>query len=236
MEKVNFNFKSFTLILISLFVMMMVSSCGIIYDEVALDTPKNLRVVNVTHDSAVIMWDKVPNAFDYEVFGKNISTGEECFIYFPDVTRVEVENLAWDETYEVKIKARASGTIWDKYTYSDTVKISFKTGMPGVPEGELKRPLNLQSVYEDGKVLFSWDKVDGADSYVVKCEYYLPYNNFDRHDSDRIEPVFADQNYLIDDKLPEDVSKVCYQVYARSNANPEMKNWSKKNFIRIKNK
>ncbi len=226
--------KNLAFVSLSIFIMMMASSCLMIAGEIPLDTPKNLRVVSVSHDSAVIAWDKVSHSMDYEVSGENISTGEPGFIYFPDEPRIEINNLDWDETYQVTINARASGTIWDKYTRSDTAKITFKTTIPGVSAGELARPLNLKSVYEDGKVKFSWDEVSGADFYEVYCEYFTLYNGWDFHCSERHEP--ATKNYLIDDRLPEGISKICYRVCARSNANPEMRNWSKKNFIRFKNK
>ena len=229
-------FKKVLFFMLSIFIVVMYSSCAIVFNEVSLNTPKNLRVENLTHDSVIITWDKVSNAIDYEVECTNISSGEESFMYFPDEPKVKIENLDWDESYEVKIKARASGTIWDKYTNSETVKITFTTKMPGVPAGELERPLNLKSVYENGHVIFSWDKVAGADFYEVKCEYYNLYNGLDKLVSYRPEPVSAEFNYLIDDRLPVDVSKICYRVCARNKVNPEMKNWSKKNIIRIKNK
>ena len=236
MMKFNMSFKKVLFVSLSVFIMMIASSCALVFNDLTLDTPKNLRVVELTHDTAVIAWDKVSNAIDYEVQGTNISSGEEGFVYFPDEHKVKVENLDWDETYEVKIKARASGTVWDKYTNSDIAKITFTTKMPGVPSGELERPLNLKSVYENGLVTFSWDKVAGADFYEVSCEYYTPYNGSHRLIYERPEPVPAELNYLIDDRLPEEVSKICYRVCAHSKSNPDMKNWSKKNIIRIKNK
>lgn len=232
MKKFNINFKSLVFAGLSIFTMMMASSC-IINGDVPLDTPKNLRVVNITHDSAVVLWDRVENANDYEVCVNNISTGEGGFVYFPDLPRVELHNLDWEETYEVKVTALSSDTIWDKYSSSSTATITFKTKMPGVPDGELKRPSNLQSVYENGKVKFSWDKVDGADFYEVCCTYYTSYNGFDNYASERPEPSKANENFIIDE-LPEGISKVCYQVCARSKDNSLMKNWSKKHFIKIK--
>ena len=228
------KFKKYVFVILSVFIMMMASSCAVMFGDVALDTPKNFRIVDVGCDSAIISWDRVPNAMDYEVAGKNISSGEAGFIYFPGDPIVTIENLDWDETYEVKITARASGTVWDRYTNSDSVKITFTTTMPGVPDGELERPMKLKSVYENGNVTLTWDKVEGADFYEVNCEYYTMKNGIDFLNLQRPEPVPADKNYLIDDRLPEGVSKICYRVCARSKTNPEMKNWSKKNIIRIK--
>lgn len=232
MKKFNINFKSLVFAGLSIFTMMMASSC-IINGDVPLDTPKNLRVVNITHDSAVVLWDRVENANDYEVWVNNISTGEGGFVYFPDQPRVELHNLDWDETYEVKVTALSSDTIWDKYSSSSTATTTFNTCMPGVSSGELERPRNLQAVYENGKVKFSWNKVDGADFYEVCCTYYTSYNGFDNYASERTEPSKANENFIIDE-LPESVSKVCYQVCARSKDNSLMKNWSKKHFIKIK--
>lgn len=234
MKKFNINFKSLFFAGLSIFTMMMASSC-IINGDVPLDTPKNLRVVNITHDSAVVLWGSVENANDYEVWVNNISTGEGGFVYFPDLPRVELHNLDWDETYEVKITALSSDTVWDKYSSSSTATITFKTKMPGVPDGELKRPSNLQSIYENGKVTLSWDKVIGADSYEISCEYFTSYNGYDvSYGSEKTVVVDASQNYFVDTKITDEISKVCYKVYARDNNKPEIQNWSKKHFIKIK--
>ncbi len=221
------------------FSMLIIASCGMVV-RIPLDKPENLKVTDITHDQAIVTWDSVPNTNTYEVEVFKADGSDVKTLYFPSDSRVEIKSLEWDETYVVSVTPRASGTIWDKYTYGETASVRFKTNVPGVPEGQFSRPQNVKAVYDCNtkKINVSWDKVENAAFYEIKCEYsMITATGVERVNEDRIQLVEAPDisfidNYINEKKL-KDVRKVYYTVWARDAKLESEKNESKKIFVRI---
>ena len=221
------------------FSMLMITACGMMA-QIPLDKPENVRVTEITDNHALVSWDRVANAFDYEVriFKEDGTAGD---VYnFPSEPRVEYKELEWDESYTVIIKPRASGTIWDKYTFGETASVTFKTDMPVEPEGQFARPKNVKAVYDSKTktINVSWDKVEGAAFYEVKCEYFMiDPNGVERILEDITQGVEAPDTSFVDNwinvKKLKDVRKVFYTVWSRDERLEGEKNKSKKAVVRI---
>lgn len=230
----NIKLKNILFIVLSFFVMLMASSCAGNANE-PLDTPENLRVEKITEDSVIIKWDSVENTDGYEVEIKNISTGEGDWIIHPDGTSAEFNNLDWDETYQVSVKACAKGTVWDRYSDSQSATITFKTKIPVVSAGQLARPENLKAVYENGTLILSWDQVENAMFYEIHSIYYGWIKGDYLDYLEKTQWVDGSEFSLEDKYITEYTSKVLYTVCARdSELSSKSKNCSKKLYVKIK--
>lgn len=225
--------------LITFFMILMVTSCGLVA-QIPLDKPENIRVTDITEDHAIVIWNSVPNANDYEVEVIKVDGAERGGVYYPSDSHVEIDYLEWDEAYIVKITPRASGTIWDKYTFGESATASFRTKMPGVPEGEFTRPQNVKAEYNKSTKDFtvSWDKVDGAVFYEVKCEYYtISDYGVEQLLDDRIQVIAAPETSFVDtwinDKKLKEVRRAYYTVWARDAKFESEKNESKRIHVKI---
>ena len=202
--------------------------------QTPLDKPENVRVENITEDSVIIIWNSVEHARDYEVIVQKRRNGLKYF-YYPENPKIELKNLDWDESYDVEIIPHTSETVWELYKTGDSSKISFTTKMPGVPEGELKRPENVKAVFNQNEktVTVTWDKVDGAVFYEIKCEYA---DNLETVSDWKTSMLNAPKTTFID-KIESDMSdftKIIYRVCARNQKDDNVHYWSKKCEVSIK--
>lgn len=233
------SIKRFVLAGLSILAMLISTSC-VIMVKIPLDKPVNVKVTEITQDQAIVTWDSVPNADKYEVVVSKANDSDVRINLSPYAPRVEINNLEWDESYIVTITPQATGTVWDKYTTGESATISFKTIMPGVPDGQFSRPQNVMAVYDCNtkKINVSWDKVENAAFYEIKCEYsMMDATGVERILENRIQLVEAPDISFIDDYINEknlkDVRKVFYTVWARDVKLESEKNESKKIFVRI---
>lgn len=126
--------------------------------QIKLDTPKLDKVAAVGHNALKVSWSKVKNADGYRVYVKE--NGKWKTVGDTKSTSYVHKNLKTGKSYTYTVKAykkTAKGTVWSSYN---------KKGITG--KTVLKAP-KLRRVKRNSakKATLTWNKVDGANGYVV---------------------------------------------------------------------
>ena len=126
--------------------------------QIKLDTPKLDKVAAVGHNALKVSWSKVKNADGYRVYVKE--NGKWKTVGDTKSTSYVHKNLKTGKSYTYTVKAykkTADGTVWSSYN---------KKGITG--KTVLKAP-KLRRVKKNSakKATLTWNKVDGANGYVV---------------------------------------------------------------------
>lgn len=126
--------------------------------QIKLDTPKLDKVAAVGHNALKVSWSKVKNADGYRVYVKE--NGKWKTVGDTKSTSYVHKNLKTGKSYTYTVKAykkTAGGTVWSSYN---------KKGITG--KTVLKAP-KLRRVKRNSakKATLTWNKVDGANGYVV---------------------------------------------------------------------
>lgn len=126
--------------------------------QIKLDTPKLDKVAAVGHNALKVSWSKVKNADGYRVYVKE--NGKWKTVGDTKSTSYVHKNLKTGKSYTYTVKAykkTADGTVWSFYN---------KKGITG--KTVLKAP-KLRRVKRNSakKATLTWNKVDGANGYVV---------------------------------------------------------------------
>lgn len=141
-----------------------------------LNTPRNIKVSDITSNSAIVFWDSVKNAKSYEVMWTIKSNDSWNF----DTTKnvfVKLENLLFDEEYTVKVCANpAEGSMG--YWSSDYGEVTFRTSIDEIPAGEFSRPQNITASLNNEKtaITVGWNAVQGASYYDLNFEFVESYS------------------------------------------------------------
>ena len=141
-----------------------------------LNTPKNVKVSDITSNSAVVTWSSVKHAESYEVMWT--MKGNESWSYKTVYeTGIKLEDLFFDQDYTVQVCANASGNS-AFYTSSEYNGTDFKTLLDETPEGELARPTNIKASLnkDNSTITVSWDAVEGASYYDLNFEFFEDYS------------------------------------------------------------
>ena len=172
MEKKIRNYKGLAIFGLGLILPVLFLSCMNFGFGFALDTPANIKVTNITSDSAFVSWSSVRKADFYEVMWQ--IKGEVGWSYERVQTNcIQLKDL-WDsQDYVVQVCAlQKEGS--NLYTDSDYAKKAFKTLADIPPEGELARPANFKPVFNSDKsaITITWEAVQGAAYYDIcfECE------------------------------------------------------------------
>ena len=141
-----------------------------------LDSPINIKVSDITSDSALVTWSSVKNADSYEVMWTK--KGYEVWDFASVKEKsLKLEGLNFDQDYTVQVCANPSeGSAF--YTSSDYNKSDFKTLMDQTPEGEFTRPSNITASFNKDRsaITVSWDAVEGAFYYDINFEFGESYS------------------------------------------------------------
>lgn len=126
--------------------------------QIKLDTPKLDKVAAVGHNALKVSWSRVKNADGYRVYVKE--NGKWKTVGDTKSTSYVHKNLKTGKSYTYTVKAykkTADGTVWSSYN---------KKGITG--KTVLKVP-KLRRVKRNSakKATLTWNKVDGANGYVV---------------------------------------------------------------------
>ena len=126
--------------------------------QIKLDTPKLDKVAAVGHNALKVSWSKVKNADGYRVYVKE--NGKWKTVGDTKSTSYVHKNLKTGKSYTYTVKAykkTADGTVWSSYN---------KKGITG--KTVLNAP-KLRRVKRNSakKATLTWNKVDGANGYVV---------------------------------------------------------------------
>ena len=184
-----------------------------------LAAPENLRAENVTDSSALICWDKVEHSDSYLVDVECISDKTSVLYQWTKETNFLLENLIWEESYNVTVYASTSakGAFWNKYEDSKPTTFIFKTSprkFPEVPAGEIGYVTNITAVQNpDKSFTFSWEKIEGAVFYDIICEHFMKGAIDDVVEYNFITLNASVQNY-VDTKVGE-AYKVRYSICGR---------------------
>lgn len=142
----------------------------------SLDSPKNIKVSNITSDSATVTWSSVKNAQSYEVMWTR--KGNDAWNYKTvKENGIKLEGLTFDQDYTVQVCANPSeGSAFT--TSSDYSKADFKTLMDPTPEGEFARPSNITASLNEDKsaIKVSWAAVEGASYYDINFVFSESYS------------------------------------------------------------
>ena len=151
------------------------TACGNILWGINREAPKNLKVSSITSDSAVLSWNPVNKASQYEIRWKTENDGN---YWKSDIVNAEsgtnifkIDNLLYEREYKVQIAAMFE-TGNNQYVMSDYASTSFKTLKDIPPSGELARPGNIQASFNQDKsaITINWDAVEGAAYYDVNIQ------------------------------------------------------------------
>ncbi len=206
-------------------------SC-IIHPKTALDEIQNLRVEDVSSDSALILWDSVENATQYQIIVKNISSENFQKFFYTSETSFQAQGLEWAESYEISVNARPSDSDFFRYTEGPDTSITFKTKTPLVPAGELSRPENLKALVKNGTVTLSWGSVEAAAFYDIQREYWKDESHFFMDGIENIKCIKASETTYTD-VLPEGTIRVFYKVCARNSNFSNTCYWSEKLYLKF---
>ena len=126
--------------------------------QIKLDTPKLDKVAAVGHNALKVSWSKVKNADGYRVYVKE--NGKWKTVGDTKSTSYVHKKLKTGKSYTYTVKAykkTADGTVWSSYN---------KKGITG--KTVLNAP-KLRRVKRNSakKATLTWNKVDGANGYVV---------------------------------------------------------------------
>lgn len=204
----------------------------------SLPSPRNISYGDITSDHAAIYWTKVTaekeyTSIYYEVLYYSLGS-EYKYSTTTSETYIYLENLDWDETYKVNIRACSLSS---EYKPSNYVSTQFKTLDNPAPAGALQRPANVKAEYTASKtgIKVSWNPVDNAAYYDIKCSYRLyrsESKNGPKVISEKTITVPASQLSVIDDQVNKgDVTY--YSVAARNTDFSNTCWWSKSTRIKL---
>ena len=204
------------------------AACGNILWGINREAPKNLRVSSITADSAVLSWDEVNKASQYEIKWQTGIDGSNAHSYIVNaesgINSFTIDNLIYEREYKVQIAAMFE-TGNNQYVMSDYATTSFKTLKDIPPSGELARPGNVKASYNQDKsaINISWDGVEAAAYYDVNLKsdelyFHAPRLNL-------LNTVVAPKTeYIYSGFLPE--SRIVIKVAARNSDFSDSCRWS----------
>ncbi len=198
--------------------------CSCLFYQESLDNPENVIITDITSVSAVVSWTEVPNAASYEIMWAREGINYWDFKTTAD-TKFELTELIEDQSYSVKICAVPENS--SRYSSSSYTLKNFTTLVEVFPAGELGRPRNVTLTLnaEKTNAKISWDAVEGASYYDIKCTYTINPDST----QEKTVTVTADKTSFTDTGINK-YSKIEYCVAARdadfSNLN-EKCHWSK---------
>ena len=140
-------------------------------------------------------------------------------------TKLKLTELIEDETYSVKIFAIPANT--SRYSSTSVTVKNFTTLVEVFPAGELDRPRNVTLTLNEEKTnaQISWDAVEGASYYDIKCTYTVNQDST----QEKTVTIGADQTSFTDTGINK-YSVIEYCVAARdsdfSNIDEKL-HWSK---------
>lgn len=144
--------------------------------KVSLDSPKNIKVSDITSNSALVTWSSVKHAQSYEVMWTRKDNESWDFARVKE-NGIMLEGLTFDQDYTVQVCANASeNSVF--YTSSEYNGTDFKTLLDATPEGELARPTNIKASLnkDNSTITVSWDAVEGALYYDLNFEFFEDYS------------------------------------------------------------
>ena len=141
-----------------------------------LNAPKNVKVSNITSNSAVVSWSSVKHAASYEVMWTIKGKSEWSYDIIPE-TSILLMNLDFDQEYTVQVCANPEGADSMIYCSSEYKSINFKTPLDETPDGQFARPANITASLNQEKteITVGWDSVEGASYYDVNFEFEEGY-------------------------------------------------------------
>ena len=203
-----------------------------------LPSPWSITADDISSDQATIYWTKVTAEKEYT------SIYYEVLYYSPESeykystttseTYIHLEDLDWDETYKVYVRACSLSS---EYKPGNYVSTQFKTLDSPAPAGELQRPANVKAEYTAGKtgIKVTWNPVDNAAYYDIKCSYRLYPSDSDSGPyviSEKTITVPASQHSAIDNQINKgDITY--YSVAARDADFSNTCWWSKSTRIKL---
>ena len=212
----------------TVFSIMIILSALVFYGcplmPICLDCPENVTVTDITSESAVISWTAVPDAASYEIMWAREGINYWDFRTTAN-TKFELTGLTEDQAYSVQICAVPENTY--RYSSSSYTIKNFTTLVEVFPAGELGRPRNVTLTLnaEKTSAQVSWDAVEGASYYDIKCTYTITPDST----QEKTVTVTADRTSFTDTGI-NNYSKIEYCIAARdsdfSNIN-EKCHWSK---------
>ena len=134
--------------------------------EVTLGKVTNLRINNVTENSANITWNAVTNATGYEVYvriqnGSYVNKGTTTNLY------ATLRGLAEGTRYDVKVRAyRAENGRTVYGDFSDEIRFN-TTKQTEEPSITLGKVMNLKATLSGTRANLSWDTVTNSEGYEV---------------------------------------------------------------------
>lgn len=144
--------------------------------KVSLDSPKNIKVSDITSNSALVTWSSVKNADSYEVMWTRKGNETWSFATVKE-NGIKLEDLTFDQDYTVQVCANAAeGSLL--YTSSEYNGIDFKTLMDETPDGEFARPANVTASFNKDKssITVTWAPVEGASYYDINFDFRERYS------------------------------------------------------------
>ena len=240
-EKIIFFTKLFTIIF---FLSFSLSFTSCLFSALAknlttpsLSSPYTIIANDISSDQATIYWAPVQTDKEYtSIYYEVLYYYEGSEYKYNETTSepyIHLENLEWDQTYKVYIRAC---TLSSEYKPSNYTSTQFKTLDSPVPKGQLKRPANVKVEYTTEKtgIKVSWTPVENAVYYDIKCSYRSYPSDSDSGPkiiSEKIITVPASQNNAVDNTLNK--GDVTYYSVAARNADFSNTCWWSKS-IRIK--
>ena len=144
--------------------------------KVALDSPKNIKVSDITSNSALVTWSSVKHAQSYEVMWTRKDNENWNFATVME-NGIMLEGLTFDQDYTVQVCANPpDDSVF--YTISDYNKTEFTTLMDETPDGEFARPANIKASFNKDKssITVTWDPVEGASYYDINFDFGERYS------------------------------------------------------------
>lgn len=168
-------YNRFYLVILLIILSVVFTACGNILWGINREAPRNLKVSSITSDSAVLSWNPVNKASQYEIRWKTENDGN---YWKSDIVNAEsgtnifkIDNLLYEREYKVQIAAMFD-TGNNQYVMSDYASTSFKTLKDIPPSGELARPGNVKARFNQDKsaITINWDAVEGAAYYDINIK------------------------------------------------------------------
>ena len=196
------KFKS-AAVFLSLTVLSALVFCGCLHFRECLGSPENLTVTDITDESAVVSWTAVRGAAVYEIMWSLKDNDWWSFERITGTTFKLTELLA-EETYTVKVCAFSEDT--ESHICSNQTIKEFTTLEKKYPAGEFAPPKNVKLTPNEEKtnVTITWDAVEGAAYYEIKCCYEFYSSEEEKYvTQERIVTVNADQTSFTDTGINE---------------------------------
>ena len=127
--------------------------------QLTLDAVENLQFVKSARGSVTLSWDKVPDAYAYQVFVKYESDKKFRYNYTVKANEVTIKDI--DNEGAIKFKVR--GFCYDK---GEVVYGKFSSAVEALTKPENVTKIYTRSITDDSITLY-WDKAEGATGYRV---------------------------------------------------------------------